>query len=111
MPQDPKVHSPALMVAQLSMLGDADLAGCGSLAELRLGHNELADLPAALSACSRLKIVELGSNRIVNLSSIEVRACHAWSCCETRRKRHCEQSSDPRQHLCDADGGIVCCRC
>ena len=43
-----------------------------SLAELRLGHNDIPTLPAALSACIRLKIVDLGSNRVANLDDVKV---------------------------------------
>ena len=57
---------------QLSALGDDDLAGCPALAELRLGHNGLAALPGALSSCGRLKIVDLGSNRVADLDSMKV---------------------------------------
>ena len=60
-------------LAQLPALGDEDLKGCASLAELRLGHNDLTTLPAALSSCSRLKILDLGSNRIADIQSTQVR--------------------------------------
>ena len=58
---------------QLTKLGATDRAGCTALAELRLGHNELSALPTELAACSRLKIVDLGANRIRNLDDIKAR--------------------------------------
>ena len=70
-------------VVQISSLGDEDLQGCPSLAELRLGHNELTRLPAALSSCSRLKIVDLGSNHIADVRSMQVgthRGCWVAHC-------------------------------
>lgn len=75
----------------MAALGDEDLKGCASLAELRLGHNELTALPEALSSCSRLKIVDLGSNRIADIDSVQVR--QFWmrvdAPCDTARHQLC----------------------
>ena len=59
-------------VLQLSGLSATDLDGCSALAELRLGHNELTSLPLELGACTRLKILDLGANRIRSLEDIKV---------------------------------------
>ncbi len=65
---------------QVSALGDEDLRGCAALAELRLSHNDLTTLPAALSSCSKLKIVDLGSTRIADVESVQVRTLQKRSC-------------------------------
>ena len=48
------------------------LRKCGALAELRVGHNRLAALPAELAANARLKVLDAGHNRISRWEDISV---------------------------------------
>ena len=47
-------------------------ADCSSLAELRVGHNDLAGLPQELSSNTRLRMLDAGSNRISSETAVMV---------------------------------------
>ena len=56
---------------RLKHLGTA-LRECQSLAELRVSNNALQSLPAELSSNKRLKIVEAGSNNVMDIKEVQV---------------------------------------
>lgn len=62
--------------------GSASRRGCPLLTELRLNHNQLAALPADLSANRRLRILDLGGNPIASWEGVQVRQLQG---CPTRK--------------------------
>ena len=66
-------------VCRLKHLGTA-LSECQSLAELRVSNNALQSLPAELSSNKRLKIIEAGSNNIMDITQVQVHE-YTWLRC------------------------------
>eukprot|EP00898_Chlorokybus_atmophyticus_P006319 jgi/Chlat1/6689/Chrsp49S06135 len=68
----------SLSYNEIGEVGEKELEECkGSLVELRLAHNRMEFLPPSLSLLSRLRILDLGHNRISSLAPASARVLAA----------------------------------
>lgn len=70
-----RVPQTAQTVRDKSALAASHRRGCTQLEELRLNHNQLGVLPEELSSLWRLRILDVGGNRIARLEDVQVGVC------------------------------------